>query len=946
MKRNTTIPGNIQPAALRCEYLENPIGLDERQPRLSWFLTSDRRSQRQLAYQVLVAGSEAALQTNKGDLWDSGRVESSQSVHIVYAGRPLRSEMQCWWKVRVWNGDGEVSAYSPPAFWQMGLLEAADWQGQWIGFDTGPINDLRWQEPELTAEEIAARVETACDTGGSFEIPRKPIPIEDSVLRPSPYLRQTFTLARPVRRATLYATARGLYEAHLNGKRVDDSLLTPGWTDYRRRIEYQTYDVTAMLQSGENAIGALLADGWYAGYLGPFHERDYYGVRPTFIAQLNIELADGSRRTIVTDGTWKASAGPLRSAELYHGETYDATQELPDWTLPGYDDGGWQPVLVVNEPVVALTAQHSPPIRVTEELTPMAVTEPTSGTFIFDMGQNMVGWARLRVTGAAGTRVQLRFSESINGDGALQTANLGHARATDVYILKGEELEIFEPRFTYHGFRYVELTGYPGEPVLDAITGCVVHADLPMAGDFSCSNPTVNKLFKNILWGQRGNFSSVPTDCPQRAERLGWTGDMFVFAVTGALNMDAAAYYTRWMRIVAEAQAANGAFSDIAPRVVFPTHGAPVWGDVGVFLPWMMYRLYGDRRIIETYYEAMSRWMTYIGEANPAFLRLKRRNYDWGDWVSYNADTPTEALATAVWALDARLMAQMAGAIGQTEDVERYEALFENIKAAFVEAYVSSEGRVYGETQTGYVLALYAGLIPGELRAAAAQHLVADIKARGWRLSTGFVGTAFLLPVLSDMGRSDIAYRLLNQETCPSWGYMIKQGATTIWERWDADVEMQRILGDVSSEPTFVHHRFGEMKNMNSFNHFALGAVGEWLYRYVAGIDAAPDHPGYEHILIRPRTGGGITHVKGSYRSIRGLITSEWENSAGRFRLNVSIPANTTATVYVPASDSSTVTEGGRPAGDADGVEWFRVEDGTTVFHIGSGTYQFESQCH
>ncbi len=903
----------LTPLHPRCEYLVDPLGIDIARPRLSWVLRSaqpDRRGQRQSAYQILVATIEERLRAGQGDLWDSGRVETDQSVHIDYAGAGLRSGQRAWWAVRVWDGEGQVSPYSAPAWWEMGLLSPDDWRGAWIGLD--PVAD----DPGVLVPPDEERTVMAVD------------------LEPSPYLRTTFTVARPIVRARLYVTARGVYEARLNGERVGDAVLAPGWTDYHKRIQYQAYDVTTLLRQGDNALGAILGPGWYSGYVGFGRNKHHYGAHPRLLAQLSIDYADGASETIASDTSWRGATGPIRSSDLLMGEHYDARRELVGWDEPGYDDADWTPVAIAERGATPLVADRAEPVRVAMDLAPVSVARLDVDTQIVDLGQNIAGWVRLRARGAAGTRVVLRHAEILNPDGTLYTANLRSARATDTYILRGEGEETFEPRFTFHGFRYVEVTGYPGDLAPAAITGRVVESDMPPAGTFECSNALVNQLQRNIAWGQRGNFLSIPTDCPQRDERLGWLGDAQIFARTACGNRDVAAFFTKWMRDVADAQSPDGAFPDVAPRLVDRSDGAPAWGDAGVILPWTLYQVYGDTRIVKEHYDAMARWLAYIGAANPDGLWISRRNNDFGDWLALDGDavrnpgasaTPKDLLATAYYAYDARLLARLARAIGRPDDAGRYEALFARIKEEFIAAYVSDDGRVKGETQTGYVLSLHMDLLPEWLRAAAATRLVERIKENGWRLSTGFVGVGYVLPVLAEAGHLDVAYRLLLSDTFPSWGYSIRHGATTIWERWDGWT---------------AEHGFQD-PGMNSFNHYSLGSVGEWLYRYVAGIDTDPARPGYQHITIRPRPGGGLTGATAAYRSMRGEIESAWRVEDGAFRLRIVIPANTTATVYLPADDGAVVTESGQPIASAAGVILERREDGQAVLAIGSGRYDF-----
>jgi alpha-L-rhamnosidase len=898
----------IRPTRLRCEYLTNPLGLGEPSPRLGWILESNRRSQTQSAYQILVADNEEDLVADRGTLWDSGKVASSGSSNVVYEGKKLESRARCYWKVRVWDADGNSSAYSEPAYWGTGLLHRSDWKGEWIGL--GEADPDAGHEPP-SGEEL-----------------------DDPLLRglkPSPYLRKTFELDGAVRRARLYATARGVYELYLNGHRVGNHVLAPGWTDYDARVQYQTYDVTGMLRTGENVIGGILGDGWYTGYFGfdPKRRGAHYGRRPQLLAQLEVEYEDGSTQIVASDGSWRSSTGSILFSDLLIGESYDAREEMPGWDSTGFDDAGWRPVSVEETGDALLVAQPDEGIKVTQEVQAREVARLDDGSYVFDMGQNMVGWVRLRVSGEAGRTVTIRHAEALNPDGTIYTTNLRFARAKDSYTLKGEGEEVYEPRFTFHGFRYVEVIGYPGEPPLDAITGRVVHSATPPTGSFECSSEVVNKLQENIVWGQRGNFLSIPTDCPQRDERLGWTGDAQIFVSTASFNMDVAAFFTKWMVDVEDAQSSEGAFPDVAPLLPMSldlSRGAPAWGDAGIIVPWTIYRFYGDTRIVEKHYGAMTRWMDYLHEANPDLLRKNKLGNNYGDWLSPFGDaTPRDLLATAYWAYDAKLMAEMARTTGRDGDAAAYEELFENIKDAFNEAYVGPYGRVKGDTQTGYVLALHMGLLPEALRAAAAEHLVRTIEEKNWHLSTGFVGVGYLCPVLTEAGYPDVAYRLLNNETYPSWGYTIRNGATTIWERWDGWTEDNGF----------------QSPNMNSFNHYSLGSVGEWLYRYVAGIDLDPDRAGFARFLVRPCPGGGLESAKAEYDSVHGRIESSWQIADGTFRLRVVVPANTEATVHVPTSEPMEVTESGNPAAQAEGVEHVEKGDGEAVFNVGSGEYEF-----
>lgn len=831
--------------------------------------------------------------------------------------------------VRVTFADGSIQRYVTGPGWQASQTRSAgqssgDWKPAMV---IASMGDAPWGQSELSQAQ--------------------PTP-------PSPLLRKAFTLSKPFKSARVYVTAKGSYRLHINGERVGKDILTPDWTDYRMRIPYQIYDVTRMLRQGENAVGAMLGDGWYASGLGWNLQRYSFGSPPVqLLMQMRIDYADGTRETVVTDGSWKATVGPIIRSEIYAGETYDARKEQPGWDKTGFDDHGWKPVNAVTPvsrsrvaiawkdgrqptvlfpggaiktlesapPPTLLVPQISPTIQKMDTVKPVAITSPKPGVKIYDMGQNMVGWVRLKVRGKAGNTVRMRFAEVLQPDGNIYTQNLRSAEATDTYTLRGEGTELFEPHFTYHGFRYVEVTGYPGQPDKDALIGQVFHTAAPASGSFASSNEMVNTLWANINRGQKGNMESVPTDCPQRDERLGWMGDAGIFWPTAVYNRDMAAFTHKWMRDVVDAQSSEGAFSDVAPRVVDPADGAPAWGDAGIILPYTTWRQYGDTRIIEDNYSAMQGWVEYVHSANPNLLWLKRRNNDFGDWVAVN-DTPTDknVIATAFFAQSVKMLAQMARAIGKEDDANRYAALFDGIRTAFNKAYVKPDGLIGNGSQTCYVLALQVGLLDEAGRKEATRRLVADIDKRGGHLSTGFIGSAYLMPVLSQNGQDETAYRLLLNDTFPSWGYMIKKNATTMWERWNGDT------GDPA---------------MNSFNHYAFGAVGEWMYRYMAGIDQEAGSTGFKQIVIRPRFDKRMDSAGADYESVYGTIRSFWLRGKDQMMLRVTIPANTTATIYVATTNQNRVTENGKPIDAKSGITFLRMEDGCAVYSVEAGEYVF-----
>jgi alpha-L-rhamnosidase len=745
--------------------------------------------------------------------------------------------------------------------------------------------------------------------------------MELSKMGPCPYFRKTVDISKPIKRARLYASALGLYEFYINGKRVGVDFFTPGWTDYNIRVQYQTYDVTDLLNQGKNGLGIILGDGWYCGYVG-LGGRNRYGQFPMAIAQLNLEYTDGSKEIITTDKTWKANFGPIQQSDMLMGEIYDARKEIQGWALADFKDQDWGAVRVCN-PRTKLVATVDDPVRKTQELKPIKITEPTQGVYVFDMGQNMVGWARLKVSAPQGTSIRLRFAEMLNPDGTIYTANLRSAKCTDLYICNGRGIEVYEPRFTYHGFRYVELSGLPKKPALDTITGIVLHSDTPPTGKFECSDPLINKLQSNIVWGQRGNFFSVPTDCPQRDERLGWMGDAQIFIRTAAFNMDVSRFFTKWMIDVEDAQRPDGAFTDVSPFVAAGA-GTAAWGDAGLICPWAVYVCYADKRILERHYQAGVRWIEYLKAHSKNLIRPAE---GYGDWLSIQADTPKDVLATAYFALSARLMENFANVLGKVDDALKYHQLFEDIKQAFNKEFVTEDGRIKGNTQTCYVLALAFDLLPASKQGAAAKYLVDDIRKHENHLTTGFVGVGHLMPVLTKAGYTSVAYELLHQETFPSWLYSILQGATTIWERWDG----------------WTKEKGFQDPGMNSFNHYSLGSVGRWMYENIGGIAPYAEFPGYKHVIIHPRPGGKITYAKAEYDSVHGLIKTDWRIIDGRFELSVQVPVNTTASVYIPCNLVGLVKEGGKQVFNSETIQYRGVDDGCSVFEVGSGIYKFEA---
>ncbi len=881
---------------LRCEYKTNPIGIDVLKPRMSWEIMSSERGTMQTAYQIQVAASIADL-TKKKLIWDSGKQTSDASIHAAYGGPALESGRRYYWHVDVWDNLGRESGWSEPAYWEMGLLTAPDWKAKWI-------------TPQLKEDP--------------------------AITNPSPMLRRGFEVKKDVVRARLYVSAMGLYEMQINGKRVGNQYFTPGWTAYDFRYQYQTYDVAEWLRPGKNCLGAILGDGWYRGNMGWEHHRNSYGTQLALLAQLVVTYKDGKQEIIGTDENWKAATGPILGSDIYNGETFDARLERSGWSEAGYDDKGWAGVSVVESPKAKMVAPAGPPVRAMEEITPVKVIKTPGGDTVLDMGQNMVGWVRMRVSAPTGTTITLRHAEVLDSKGNFYTDNLRTAKATDRYTTKGGGVETFEPHFTFHGFRYVAVDGWPGELPLDAFTGVVVHSAIEPSGTFETSNQMLNQLQHNIVWGQKGNFLDVPTDCPQRDERLGWTGDAQVFARTACFNHDSAAFYTKWLKDVALDQQDDGAVPYVIPNVLSHStrKGASAsagWADVATVVPWTVYLSYGDRRVLEEQYPSMKAWVEYMRkQAGDSYLW--NNGFSFGDWLAFatnesdypGATTDKDLIQTAYFARSTDLLRATAEVLGKKEDAAEYSGLLDHIRTAFQKEFVTPNGRLASNTQTAYALALAFDLLPESQRKQAAERLADDVR-NFEHLTTGFLGTPLLCKVLSDYGYYDEAHMLLNRKEYPSWLYPITKGATTIWERWDG----------IKPDGSF------QDKGMNSFNHYAYGAIGEWMYRVIAGIDIDPAQPGYKHALLQPHPGGGLTSVKASVHSMYGKVASSWEVKDGKMTMSIEVPANTTATVRLPGAKVEDVTEGGKPVQAEAGMSGVR-QDGDAVFaNVGSGTYEF-----
>jgi alpha-L-rhamnosidase len=865
----------------RVEYKTNPIGIDATEPRFSWKLSSKTRNTTQKQYLLEVA--KDAKFSKRSVLWSSGEVTSDESHLVEYAGDALMSRQRYFWRVTVTDNHDNVATSAVQSF-EMGLLGESDWKAQWI-------------EPEKDG----------------FDVKKQ---------QPASLLRKEFVLKSKIASARLYVTSRGFNEMYLNGQRVGQDVLAPGWTAYQSRFQYFTHDVTNLVKTGPNAVGAMLGDGWYRGFLAWENNRNVYGTKLALLAQLVIKYADGTEQIIGTDDSWKANNnGPVRENDLYNGETYDARMEKTGWNSAGFDESGWWAAQIANHSKKNLVAPAGLPTRRIEEIKPLKVFKTPAGETVVDFGQNMVGWVRFKVQGTAGTKIRITHAEVLDQKGNFYTANLRAAKCEINYTLRGGEPETYEPRFTFMGFRYVRVEGWPTDLTTDQITGVVVHSEMPAAGTFECSNPLLNQLQHNILWGQKGNFVDVPTDCPQRDERLGWTGDAQAFARTATFNKDVAGFFTKWLHDVALDQKADGAVPFVVPDVLRNNTASSGWADVATIVPWEMYQVYGDRRILENQYQSMKKWVGYI-QKQAGETHLWTTGFHFGDWLSYRGTdallpepkTDNDFIASAFYAQSARLTAQAALVLSKPTDAAYYGELYEKIKKAFQREFVSASGRLACNTQTAYVLALHFDLLPDNLRPQAVERLVKDIKAHGNHLTTGFLGTPYLCHVLTRFGQNDMAYTLLMQETYPSWLYPVKKGATTIWERWDG-IKPDGSFQDVG---------------MNSFNHYAYGAIGDWMYQHITGIQLSK--AGFKIFTIAPKIGGGLTSAKATYQSPFGTIGSSWAITNGQTKVTVNVPANSRAYIVLPNASNDKMRE-------LATAQQLRFTD--KGIEVGSGEYSF-----
>ncbi|RRB04380.1 alpha-L-rhamnosidase [Larkinella rosea] len=924
------VTADLKPVNLRTEYKPNPV-VDAAKPRLSWELTSAVRGQLQTAYQIRVASSPELLAADKADLWNSAKTSGSVTNQIEYAGKPMTSRTVCFWQVRSWDKTGQPGPWSSTATWEMGLLNKADWKADWIG------NDL-----------------TALGKGNVYHLP------------PAPFFRKETQLKTAIKRARLYVTSLGLYEFQINGKRVGKDHFTPGWTDYNKRVYYQTYDVTADVKTGKNALGAIVSEGWYAGYLGyallignPV-VKNFYGDVPLLKAQLEIDYVNGEKETIATDQSWKTSHGPVLEADILNGETYNANLEFGDWSKPGFADVNWKNSTVYPDKAERkIEVYPGNQIQVFQELKAKTVTPKADGKYLFDLGQNFAGVVRLHVKGNKGDTIRLRFGEMLFPNGAIMTENLRKARAIDTYILKGnKEGETWTPKFTYHGFQYVEASGFKTAPGPDAITGIVLTSATPQAGSLETDNPMINKLYQNIVWTQRSNYFDIPTDCPQRDERLAWTGDAQAYIKSATFNNDIAPFFTKWLVDLNDAQRANHAYPLYAPapNVRKTDTYSPGWSESGIVCPYTIYKTYGDTRVIRQFWPNMVAYLKFMEDKSKGEYVYKERSFEdispkggYGDWLSVGKKTPPDLLATLYYGYCASLMSEMAKAIGKSEESVYYEAIFNKIKQAFLNHYTDKTGQfktdnaAYGDgegyviegksgfdghTQTAYANAIYMHMLTPEHRQKAGNWLVDLIRENDNKLATGFLGLKALLPALSATGHAKEAYRLLLSTEYPSWGFEVINGANTIWERWNSYIKGKG---------------FENNSGMNSFNHYAFGSVNEWLFGNAAGLRVG--EAGYKTFTIRPEIATeGIGSVKATYHSINGLIETAWKKEGATISLKTTIPVNTTATVFIPTTNPATVLESAKALKTNPAIRVKEYKDGYLHVEMGSGIYQFTSQ--
>lgn len=888
---------------MRCEMRTNPKGIDVLQPRLSWNMLSNVRGQKQTAYRILVASTAESLDRDTGDIWDSGKVLSDRSDNIEFGGINLESDQKYFWKVRIWEKEGRPSVWSSDAHWTTGLINDTDWNAKWIGFEKA----LEGDDPDAEHRVLSARM-----------------------------LRSEFSIEKEISKASAFVCGLGLFELYLNGEKIGDQVLAPALSEYDKRLYYMTFDVTDKVSTGTNAVGTMLGNGRFFAPRSdsPARTKDY-GF-PKVILQINLSYTDGTSETIISDRHWKiTSKGPIRKNNEYDGEYYDARNEMKGWSQPGFDDGDWRSAELVEKPLGNLVAQANEPIRITDIVKTIKISEPKKGVYVFDMGQNMVGWAQLKVQGKRGTKVKMRFSETLQDNGMLYLENIRGAEVTDTYILRGGEPETWEPRFTYHGFRFVEVTGYPGEPNLNTLEGKVVHDDMEITGTFETSNPLINQIYKNAFWGIRGNYRSIPTDCPQRDERHGWLGDRSTGSKGETFVFGNGNLYRKWMIDVDDSQLESGSVPDVAPSLWPIYTDNATWPGSFILIPDMLYRQFGDQRIIEQLYPGMKKWMDYMSTFIEDGIMPKDTYGDWcvpptDKYAIHSSDigrlTTGELIGSAYFYHELKLMEGFAVLLNKAEDAQIFGEMAEDMKAAFNDKFLDKKLVQYSNnSQTSSVLPLAFGMVPEAYEKQIFDNLVLKIMGEGQgHIGTGLIGSQWIMRVLSDYGRPDIAYTIAAQNSYPSWGYMVENDATTIWELWNGNT------GDPS---------------MNSHNHvMLLGDLIIWYYENLAGIKAGSEALAFKHIIMKPEVVGGLDFVNASYNSVYGKISSKWKIVDGKFNWDITIPANTTATVYVPASKKDDVLEGGKLLDEVEGVEFLKQDGSRVLFEVQSGSYTFTSE--
>ncbi|MGQ9691254.1 MAG: family 78 glycoside hydrolase catalytic domain [Thermoproteota archaeon] len=873
------------PIDLMCEYVSNPLGVDTFNPRFSWTLKSSRRGEVQTAYQILVSEDLENLSKDVGDMWDSGKVVSGDSAGVEYAGKTLKSGSTYYWKVRCWNGENQPSAFSEPALFHTGLFTSEDWKAKWI-------------ESPSDNNSIA------------------------------PLFRKTFTVDREVRRAYAYVCGLGYYELYINGVKVSDHVLDPGTTKYDMMALYVVHNITRFLRFGNNVIGIILGNGWFSPLDNGVVR---YSKKPRLLMQIDIQCSDSSNILIVTDETWRTTDGPILYNSIWGGEFYDARLEKNGWDKPEYDDSEWKSAIVTISPCRILRSQLIPPIKIVKTLEPLNVSSPKTGVYIFDFGQNFAGWTQLTISGSPGTVITLRHAELLKDDGTLYTENLRSAKATDIYVLKGKGIETYEPRFTYHGFRYVELTG-PFKLGADRLVAKVVHTSVESIGNFTCSNSLLNAIQRNIVWGQLSNLMSIPTDCPQRDERMGWMGDAHLSAEEAIYNFWMPAFYEKWVRDIITSQNEDGSVPDVVPPhwILYPAD--PAWGTACVIIPYYLYQYYGDKHILEESYVCMQKWVDFLTSQTSNYIVTFSK---YGDWVEpghiASAITPGELISTGYYYYGVKIMSEVAHSLGKLEDEARYKNLAVKISNEFNRRFLDEDAAQYAKgSQTSNAFPLFLGIVPAVYRDMVLENLVNDIvMLHGGHLNTGILGTKFLVDILTELGYGNVMYRMATLDTYPSWGYWIKMGATTLWERWESVKETG--------------------PEMCSYNHIMFGSIGRWFYRDLAGI--RPETPGYSRIVIKPYVPSDLKWVKAYTRTIRGWIFSEWNKTENAFFLNVTLPAGTFGKVSIPKLSlrEIVIKDGGnivwRDGFFVKGVDGVvsGYDDGDYVtFEVGSGTYAFE----